>query len=56
MSNRDSSLGGMRGELDGYETKLAAMSEKYPDATWSEYCEYWGQTYDKWVSTSTMCR
>lgn len=25
--------GGMRGELDGYETELAAMVEKYPDAT-----------------------
>jgi len=48
--------GGMRGELDGYETELAAMVEKYPDATLSEYCEYWGLDYDKWVSTSTMCR
>lgn len=32
------------------------MVEKYPDATLSEYCEYWGQAYDKWVSTSAMCR
>jgi transposase len=48
--------GGMKGELYGHETELVAMVEKYPDATLSEYCEYWGQTYDKWVSTSTMCR
>jgi transposase len=30
--------------------------EKYPDATLWEYCEYFGETYDKWVSNSTMCR
>jgi len=48
--------GGMKSELDGYEIQLAQMVEKYPDATLSEYCEYWGNTYDKWVSTSTMCR
>ena len=48
--------GGMKSELDGYEIQLAQMLEKYPDATLSEYCEYWGNTYDKWVSTSTMCR
>lgn len=48
--------GGIRGELDGYETQLAAMVERYPDATLLEYCEYWGKTYNTWVSTSTMCR
>lgn len=48
--------GSIKSELDGYETQLTQMVEKYPDATLSEYCEYWGNTYDKWVSTSTMCR
>jgi transposase len=36
--------------------ELALMVEKDPDATLSEYCEYWGETYNQWVSTSTMCR
>lgn len=48
--------GGMKSELDGYETQLATMVEKYPNATLSEYCEYWGSTHNLWVSTSTMCR
>ena len=48
--------GGMKGELDGYESKIAAMIEQYPDATLLEYCEYWGTSYNHWVSTSTMCR
>lgn len=48
--------GGMKGELDGYESKIAAMIEQYPDATLLEYCEYWGTIYNHWVSTSTMCR
>ncbi|BAZ23723.1 transposase [Kalymmatonema gypsitolerans NIES-4073] len=48
--------GVMKGELDEYETQLAAMVEQYPDATLLEYCEYWGTTYNHWVSTSTMCR
>lgn len=48
--------GAMIGELEGYEAQLAAMVEKYPDATLSEYCEYWGTSYNHWVSTSTMCR
>lgn len=48
--------GAMKGELDEYEAQLAAMIEKYPDATLLEYCEYWGATYNQWVSTSTMCR
>jgi hypothetical protein len=29
-------------ELDGYSAQLAQMVDKYPDATPSEYCEYWG--------------
>ena len=48
--------GTMKSELNGYATQLADLVEKYPDATLSEYCEYWGQTYGQWVSTSTMCR
>jgi len=48
--------GSMKSELEGYETQLALMVEKDPDATLSEYCEYWGETHKKWVSTSTMCR
>ncbi len=48
--------GTIKGELDGYFVQLAAMVEQYPDATLSEYCEYWGTTYNNWVSTSTMCR
>ncbi|MBH8578373.1 transposase [Nostocaceae cyanobacterium CENA369] len=48
--------GAQKGELDGYETQLAAMVEQYPDATLLEYCEYWGTSYAHWVSTSTMCR
>lgn len=48
--------GSMKSELDFYQIELVEMVEKYPDATLSEYCEYWGQTYDIWVSTSAMCR
>jgi len=48
--------GAMKGELDGAEAQLATMVAQYPDATIREYCEYWGTTYNQWVSTSTMCR
>ncbi len=48
--------GVMKGELDGYQSQLAAMVEQYPDATLLEYCEYWGTTYNHCVNTSTMCR
>lgn len=48
--------GGKKGSLEGYEAQLAEMVEKYPDATLSEYCEYWGKTYAHCVSRSTMCR
>ena len=48
--------GGRKGELEGCEAQLAAMVEKYPDATLLEYCQYWGTTYDHWLSTSTLCR
>ena len=36
--------------------QLAQMVENYPDLTLGEYCEYWGETYSSWYSTSTMCR
>lgn len=48
--------GSMKRELDKYSTQLAHMVENYPDWTLSEYCEYWGETYNQWFSTSTMCR
>jgi transposase len=48
--------GAKKGELDGYGSQLAAMVAKYPDGTLLTYCEYWGATYDQWVSPSTMCR
>ena len=48
--------GSIKSKLDRYKTQLAQMVEKYPDAALSEYCEYWGQTQNQWVSTSTMCR
>lgn len=48
--------GSIKSELDKYKTQLAQMVEEYPDAALSEYCEYWGQTYNQWVSKSCMCR
>ena len=48
--------GGMKSTLEGQGDQLASLVEEYPDATLSEYCEYWGETYHQWVSTSTMCR
>lgn len=47
--------GGMKGEREGCETESAKMVH-YPDATWLEYCEYWGETHAQWLSPSTMCR
>ncbi|MEG4441006.1 IS630 transposase-related protein [Microcoleus sp. AT9_B5] len=48
--------GAIKGEFDDHEVQLAEMVEKYPEATLSEYCEYWGSNYNQRVSTSTMCR
>ncbi len=48
--------GGMKSELDEYSIELTQMVENYADATLEEYCEYWGETYGSWYSTSTMCR
>ncbi|WP_375478949.1 hypothetical protein [uncultured Nostoc sp.] len=39
--------GSIKNELDNYKTQLTLMVEKYPDATLSKYCEYWGQTYNQ---------
>jgi hypothetical protein len=41
--------GGMKSELYGYEAQLAEMVEKYPDATLSQSCEYWGKTHNQWL-------
>jgi hypothetical protein len=46
----------MKSELDKQSPNLTLMVTKYPDASLSEYCEYWGKNYDSWVSKSTMCR
>lgn len=48
--------GRLKSLLWGCERELDLMVEKLPDATLSEYCEYWGETYERWVSNSTMCR
>lgn len=48
--------GSIKSELDGHKAQLTQMVEKYPDATLTEYCEYWGETHGSWVSTSPMCR
>ncbi|MBC6433059.1 transposase [Nostoc sp. HG1] len=37
-------------------TQLVALVEKDPDATLSEYCEYWLESQGQLVSTSMMCR
>ncbi len=47
--------GSLKSELNGYSDELIALVEKYPDSTLSEYCEYWGSMYGKWISPSTMC-
>jgi transposase len=44
------------GQLDGRGDELAAMVEQHPDATLKEYCEYWAEQSQQWVSPSTMCR
>ncbi len=37
-------------------TELIALVAKYPDATLSEYCEYWLESQGQLVSSSMMCR
>ena len=48
--------GAMKSELEEYSMQLAQMVENYPDLTLGVSCEYWGETYSSWYSTSTMCR
>ncbi len=48
--------GSQKSELNGYSSQLHEQVEKYPNSTLSEYCEYWGNIYGQWISTSTMCR
>ena len=48
--------GRMKSQIDESSTQLSQMVEEHPDATLAEYCEYWGETYNQWLSTSTMCR
>lgn len=48
--------GGIRlGKLDEYGSELAEMVKSHPDATLSEYCEYFGEKYNVWVCASVMC-
>jgi transposase len=42
--------------LADFSNQLIALVEKYPDATLSEYCEYWLELYEQVVSESVMCR
>jgi transposase len=48
--------GTRKSEMNGYAAQIHEMVEKYPDATLSEYCEHWGDSYGIWVSVPTMCR
>jgi transposase len=36
--------------------QLISLVEEYPDATLSEYCEYWLEFHEQVVSESMMCR
>lgn len=47
--------GAMKGKLDDYSSELAEMVKSHPDATLSEYCEYFGEKYKIWVCASVMC-
>lgn len=47
--------GTIKGKLDEYASELAEMVKSHPDATLSEYCEYFGEKYNVWVCTSVMC-
>lgn len=42
--------------LAGSSALLIALVEQYPDATLSEYCEYWLESHQQVVSESMMCR
>lgn len=47
--------GTLKGKLDEYSSEIAEMVKSHRDATLSEYCEYFGEKYNVWVSTSVMC-
>ena len=47
--------GTIKGKLDKYGSELAEMVKSHPDATLSEYCEYFGEKYNVWVCASVMC-
>jgi transposase len=47
--------GTMKGKLDEYKSELVEMVKTYPDATLSEYCEYFGENHNVWVCASVMC-
>lgn len=46
----------LKTKLEGDEAQLREMVAQYPDATLSEYCQYWEDTHKVRVSRSTMCR
>jgi transposase len=48
--------GSMKSVLHSHSEQLTEMVEKYPDATLSEYCEYWLKQQKQAVSLSMMCR
>lgn len=47
--------GAMKGRLDDYGSELAEMVQSDPDATLSEYCEYFGEKYNVRICGSVMC-
>lgn len=47
--------GTMKGKLDDQVSELAEMVKSHPDATLVEYCEYFGEQHNVWVSASVMC-
>ena len=54
--NPKPATGGKQSQLAAQETKIAEMTQKYPDYTLEEYCEYWDEQTGVRVSASTMCR
>jgi transposase len=42
--------------LADFSERLISLVEKHPDATLSEYCEYWLELHHQVVSKSMMCR
>jgi len=37
--------GSLKSVLHSITNELIQMVKKYPDSTWSEYCEYWRLNY-----------